>query len=186
MQHKTNQYIVKQDTQLLNRLAEIMSGMISAHQELLKHLAARREAMRSANMEQFEACRKLEEAVVLRIATLDEERQAVVAALVSKAIPATYGDDCDISQSISITEISQQVSGQRGSQLTKLSSYLRSLIQDVQHETKVVRSASEALLAHISMLAQKFRIVSTRTSLYGRDGKMGAGPALVRGIDVQT
>jgi len=55
MQQNNVQFIVRQNNKLLVKLVDVLSGMVIAHRELLTHLEARREAMRSANFE-FDLC----------------------------------------------------------------------------------------------------------------------------------
>lgn len=153
------------------RLEDLLTALMGEHRALLDLTARQRDAIRAADTRAMEACLAEQRARLGRIASLEEERRA----LVEVVIP---GGSTTLSHLASLTGAEER------DRLLSLASELRRLVERVREELALIRSASVSLLGHVEGVMKQVAQRLSHAQTYGRRGAVEPRVTVVSSLDL--
>jgi len=141
-------------------LESILQQLIAEHRKLLAHFDVQQAAMKAMAVEAMEDATHRQESTRLRIATLDNRRQAITRQL---AVATKSGT------SLTIARIAELVP-QRGPALLKLRDDLRATMQEVSRRTGIASRLAGALLGHLNTAVRLIAGAVEQAGVYTKSG----------------
>ncbi|MEZ6244183.1 MAG: flagellar export chaperone FlgN [Phycisphaerales bacterium] len=161
------------DDKVLCAVERIVGELVERHEALLLALAEHRAALTSADParlgKSLEACADL----LQEIAGLEDERRAL------------FGEGDHAKSRTTIAQVAARMDEPRKRRLLELGSRLKGLIETVRTEQASLAQAAGSLASHMEGLIRQVAAKLSRTGAYGRDGRVGEGPAVVTALDIQ-
>lgn len=149
----------------MHELERLLGEMLSEHERLASVLATKMDALRRAQPEQVTECCQREEAIVRKIAALEQRRQATAQQITRQRDPAAR-------EPMTLRAIAESVDEPQRGRLLTLQVKLRRLAEQTQHEARVARQATEGLLNHVEGLMQRIAQVVADAGTYERAGRV--------------
>jgi len=163
----------------VERLEQILREATTMNRDLFQCIMDSQNCLRTADTMRLALCLKRERELVEAIDRLEQRRKVVVATLAS-----TLGMVSE--EEIRLGALAQAVGEPAQSTLLELGETLRESITVVRDAGGVLQDSCEALLGHVTGLMQTIQAGLSKTKLYGRDGRIGAGAAMCGGLDLRT
>lgn len=160
-------------TNIPAQIEALLSALIDAHRQMLALTVEHRAAIARADGQGVERCTQQQAALASKIASLDEQRARLVAALAGPS-PATP----------TITAVAQKLPEPVRGRIVALAAALRELLVKLQREVAVVRAATQSLVAHMDGLTQQVARVLSHARLYGPRGRIDTGGPVACGLDL--
>lgn len=159
------------------RLLEVLASSRALHAQLLANVRARREAVRTANFGELTRLEAAGTELAARMAALDKARSDESTQLaVRLSLPAKSP----------LGDIAARLSEQDRARLDLARSELRTIIEETQRETGVVRQATERLSAHMAGIMQAVNSALAHAKVYSRGGVIAVGPNVVSSLDIKS
>lgn len=159
-------------------LERLLGEMLSEHERLAAVLAGKMDALRRAQPERVTECCRREEAIVRKIAALEQRRQATAQQITRRIDPTA-------TEAMTLREIAESVDEPQRGRLLTLHAKLRDIAQRTQHEARVAKQATEGLLNHVEGLMQRIAQVVADAGTYGRAGRVArAAPAMTSSFSI--
>ncbi len=149
------------------------------HQRMLAELQAKREALRTADMEGVFEISEREQRIVSRMAQLEQTRIG----LISTIMPA-HAKQSDPQPTVS--ELVPYLSVKARSEVEALQDSLRDRVRKVRELSAVIRSAGEMLHQHIAGVVQSMQRAFSDAGVYERRGVVATGQRLASTIDIRS
>jgi hypothetical protein len=141
-------------------LESVLANLIVEHRKLLKLMEAQQGAMRHFKLELMEEITVQQEKIRLRLASLDNQRKAIVLQVVKQN--RIEGD-------ITLTRLAE-LYPPRKEALLKLKDELRKVIAQVQHRTTVAGRLAGAVLGHLNTVVRLVAGAVERAGVYTKHG----------------
>jgi hypothetical protein len=162
---------------LVGRIEAVLDQQSDAHRALLKLIERKQQALREAKAGDLRDCCRLENEQVQRIATLEKQRQTLVAELTLLVDPAATAP-------MPLREVAEHLPAALAAGLLHRREELRGLIEQVQRAGGVARRATESLLRHMQGLMQTIGTAMTGVGTYGRGGAAPKAALAVRTLNM--
>lgn len=157
-------------------LEDILRAQSDTYGELIDAFALKREAIRTAKLDQVPSIAEHEARLIERLTTLDVQREEA-----AKAVSSELGiERADVST------ICAALPKEDSIRLASLAATLREQIGIAKRESSIVRAAGEALSLHMAGVMQSVRGVLATAGVYGRAGTLRTGVASMSGLDVSS
>jgi hypothetical protein len=148
----------------------VLSGLLTAHEELLALAGEQRRAMVRADAVAMESCLRRQEAIAGRIAKLEEERRTLVRLLAGGQ------------ERVQVGQIAGALPEPTRGRIAALAARLREVLTALQEQNRVLKSAAGSLAAHMDgLMHQVARTIGEAGGLhagtYGRQGRVHSGAA---------
>ncbi|MCC5824501.1 MAG: flagellar protein FlgN [Phycisphaerales bacterium] len=153
-----------------DRLDALLATLIEEHRTLLALARDHRDALAHADAARLEDIVTRTGEVLSRISDIETERQRLTAGPDGR--PGTMDE---------LLRAAEEADRRR---LSDRAGTLRDLIQTVQREHEVVRTASEALATHMRGLMQQVASKLSHAGTYGRRGRVEPVGTVVSGVDI--
>lgn len=157
-------------------LETIIRAQTELYAELVEAMGVKREAIRTARLDDVPAIAEHETNVIGQLRKLDEQRTNEAKRL-SARLEIEGG---------SISAIAAALPQEDGDRLLSLAAVLRESIDTAKRESSIVRAAGEALSMHMAGVMQSVRGVLATAGVYGRQGSLRTGVATASGLDVSS
>jgi hypothetical protein len=158
-------------------LEEIIVAQDEGYARLGGLVAARREAIRVADMAALSAALDGERRAIAALAELDRRRSEAVAVIARR-----FGMPAD---AVNVSAIAAKAPSRIGERLLAAAERLRLRIAAVRGESALVRTAAESLAQHVAGLLQTVAAAFASAKTYGRAGRLATTTPL-RSIDLQS
>lgn len=156
----------------------------SCYRRLRELVAARREAIRTADLELLKRTLDEERLTITRVGELDRKRTETAASLAKRlgALPANPTRDAKLPP---VSALAAKAPSPIRDRLLGLAERLRIEIEAVRHESGLVRAAAEALAQHVAGVLQSVSSAFATTKTYSRGGRFATASA-IRSIDIKS
>lgn len=144
----------------LLEVEHLLRQLIAEHHKLLKHVAAHDAAMRRFDMPAMDQSAKLQDAVRLRIATMESRRRAAIHQI---ARAGRMGDDLTIQQ---LAEMFPD----RAASLLGLRDELKDIASQIAAHTHVAARVAGGVLGHLNTAIRFLAGAVERTGVYTKTG----------------
>lgn len=141
-------------------LESILQQMVVEHRKLLRHVEAQQNAMKTMALDAMDQAAGQQEASRLRIATLENNRRAILAQLAQQN--KIQGD-------ITISRLAL-LFPQRGANLIALREELKKTIAQIQQRTHIAGKLAGAVLGHLNTVVRLIAGAVERAGIYTKNG----------------
>jgi flagellar biosynthesis/type III secretory pathway chaperone len=148
---------------LIGRIEAVLDQQSAAHRAMLTLIDREQQALREAKAGDLRDCCRLENQQIQRIATLEKQRQTLVAELTLLVQP-------DAAAPMPLREVAAYLPAHLAAGLLHRREELRSLIEQVQRAGGIARRATESLLRHMQGVMQTIGAAMTGVGTYSRKG----------------
>lgn len=152
-------------------LEALIAALTEAHERMLALTLEHRGAISRADAAGIGRCIQQQREVAERIAALEVRRRRL-------APPVTGADKT------TLTAMAERLNEPDRSRVIAAAARLRDVLLRLQHETRTVRAATHALLAHMNGLMQQIARTLSQTRLYGPSGQIESGTPVACGLDL--
>lgn len=152
-------------------LEPLLADLIRAHRDWLTAIAEHRAAISAADPARIEAALTQQRRSIERIAGLEDERRTLVTK--TKNTGAT------------LRELALLLDPSARARVLSGADELKRLVGEVRREQSVVRAASASLLAHARGVVTQVAAALNHAGVYGRAGRVEAGPMVVSSLDIR-
>jgi hypothetical protein len=159
-------------TDLPAQLESLLAELLAAHEDLLALTQDHRAALARADGPAVQACTARHAHIAQRIETLEFTRRRLIHALAPASPSAT------------ITSVADSFPEPARNRIIEAAAKLRALLLRVQHEVRVLRAATQALVGHMDGLMQQVARVLSTAGTYARSGKIESAHPLPASIDL--
>lgn len=159
------------------RLIEILESSHALYTQLLAQIRARREAIRTADFVRLEQLENSEQVIAARLALLDQDRTAEVAALAVRLA---------LAPGAALTDIAARLGEQERARLDIVRCELRTLIEETRRESSILRQASDRLSSHMAGILQTVHSAMAHAKVYSRGGRIAVGQNVVSSLDIRS
>jgi hypothetical protein len=142
-------------------LESILQQLIVEHRKLLKHVETHQNAMKTMALDAMDQAANLQEASRLRIATLENQRRALVVQLANQQ--KLQVEDLTISRLALCFP-------QRGQSLLSLRDELKKTIVQIQQRTHIAGKLAGAVLGHLNTVVRLISGAVERAGIYTKNG----------------
>ena len=163
----------------IRALEGILKGQLDGHQQLLELIQQNRDAVRQARMDLIHDLCRRQNTVGQRLAEFEKQRLVLVGVITKNLEP-------DAKQPLKVDEIVAHVDDGAAELLSALAHQLRPVVEQVRHESSIVRQAADALSRHMSGVMQAVHSLLSRAQVYGRSGEMDVGAPVRTCVDVTS
>lgn len=162
-------------------LRQLLSRQLRLHDQLLDCVNAKREAIRTADIDEITAQCQREQTIVTNLTDLELKRDPIVRHLASLL-------DLDVAaeQTITSSAIAEHLDEPHRGTLQALAAQLREKIVEVKRTHSIVRQASEALSRHMSGVMQSVNAALHQSGVYERRGRLAAATPVMRSVDLKS
>ncbi|HZW10079.1 MAG TPA: flagellar protein FlgN [Phycisphaerales bacterium] len=160
------------ETRRHRTLHALLGDLVRAHEALMEASIRQRAAMRGAEPEAIGRAREEMAGACLAIASLDEERRAIVGAMAPGKPDTT------------LSALAALLPEPERSRALELAARLRELIALAAAEQRRLQSATESMLRHVRGVVHHVQRRLSHAGVYGRAGRVEPGAAVVSGIDL--
>jgi hypothetical protein len=150
---------------LVADLLSLLREMLAGQQRLLQFALARREAMRTFDVERLQSMNDQERAEAQAVQLLDKRRQALVAqfkTLLGRNVDAT------------VTEIARRVPEPTKSQLLGLAAQLKAVMEQVERNNRINATVSETVVTGLARVLKAVTGLAQHAGMYMRNGRKAA------------
>lgn len=145
------------------QLETVLKLQLEQHEALSAALLRKRSALRAAKTQDVSDCTLTEHQHVQAISELEKQRIALAGEL-------TLMLDPKAKQPLKLEQLADRLPDPARTRLLVLRVQLRKAIERVQHESQVVRMATEAVLRHLTGMVQSIGASATGTTTYSGRG----------------
>jgi len=164
---------------LADELERILRSQLEGEQLLLKCVENKRQAIRTANIQEITAISAGENTIVQRLAELEKRRLEIIGALTAAANP-------NASQPLTITQIAEGIDDPQRTRLLAIAAQLRDAITQLRRESSILRVAAETLNRHMTGIVQSVQSTLCRARIYGQRGSLAVGSPLQSIVDLKS
>lgn len=164
-------------------LEEILVAQEQGYRSLRGLVAARRDAIRVANLETLKSTLDSERSAISKLGELDRKRSELAMGLAKRlgVLPANAPRASEPKLS---ALIAKAPTGPR-QRLQSLAERLKIEIEAARHDSSVVRDAADRLACHVAGILQSVSSAFAQTKTYGRAGRV-ATAGVIRSIDIRS
>lgn len=148
------------------------------HQRLLGELEAKREALRTADMQRVFEISEREQRIVSRMTQLEHVRLDLISEL---APQRSHGD-----KPPTLSTLLPHLSPKARAEVEAIQASLRDRVLKVRELSAVIKAAGEALHQHISGVVQSMQRVFSDAGIYERRGVVATSHRVVSTIDLRS
>jgi hypothetical protein len=146
----------------------VLNGLLAAHEELLALAGEQRHAMASADAAAMESCLRRQGVLAQRISALENHRRTLVRALAGSA------------EGVQVAQLARSFPEPARGRVAAAAGRLREVLNALQEQNRVLRSAAGSLAAHMDGLMQQVaRTIGEAGGMsagtYGRQGRVQTG-----------
>ncbi len=153
----------------------ILIALIETHEQMLAIAIEHRAAISRADTTGVQSCVGRQAVLSARVNELESQRRTLTAALA----PARPG-----SPSPTITLVAQKLPEPSRGRVLGAAAKLRDVLLRLQRENRILRSATQSLVAHMDGLIQQVARALSQARLYGPQGRIDTGGPVACGIDL--
>jgi hypothetical protein len=162
-----------------DRLMRILAVQIDQHGRLLMCIEKKREAIRAADIDAMTKLCQTEHRIAQRLGDLEKQRLTLVGELTGCFAP-------DADEPMTLEAIAAAMGSPRRQALTEIAEKLRETIENVRHESSIVRAAADALNRHITGIMQTVNAALSRVGVYERKGRIATGSQMDFCVDIKS
>ena len=148
---------------LVTSLEAVLQHQLTLHEDLLRLMDQKRDAMRQADAKRLGEVCQLENERVQAIAELEKQRLRQVADLTLMLQP-------DASEPMRLGDLARLLPAPVRDKLALLRDRLMERMEQVKRQTQIAMNATQSLARHMQGLVQTLAAVSTGVSTYERPG----------------
>jgi len=164
---------------LLAELEEILGAQVALHGRVEASLAARRETVRRARIDELVALCGQEQSLLGQLSAMEKTRLSVMARLASAIGPRESG-------ALTLARAAEAAAPEQRDRLLALRDELRERAARARRESTVVRAAMDALNRHMVGILQTVRSALSGARVYERRGQVALGAQLDFSVDVRS
>ena len=171
---------VSLNTTVAQEIETLLCNLQQLYQNLSARLAEHELAIRKANPKAIEAAVQSQRPLWEEAARLDQRRREITAKMATlhpKLVKAK-------GTQVTLTDLATLLP--ESGRLTALTGVVRGLIESVYERVRVIRRASESLLAHMEGMMRQVSGTMNHARTYGRGGRVEAGPSVISALDLRT
>ena len=161
------------------QIERILHDLIGLHRKLETCIERKKEAIRSAAIDDVEQICEEENVIVQQISDLEKARLALVGVVTEALSP-------DAAEPLTIGQIADAADGECGARMMVLRDELRDLVKQVRRSSSVVRIAADKLNRHMIGILQTVRSALSGAGVYERKGQVALGAQLEFSVDVRS
>lgn len=158
----------------ISGLEAVLSSMIDAHEQMLVIAGNHRAAIARADGHGVQDCVEHTGVLAARVAELELQRRAIIAGLVKPG----RGEKPTVSM------VAAGFPEPARGRVLALASQLRDLLIRLRQEMRVIKSATQSLVAHMDGLMQQVVRALSQTRLYDPRGRIDPGGPAACGLDL--
>ncbi len=169
---------------LAGELCAILDAMLREHRAMLAIVERRRAALRTAKINELNQCVGEESAAAQRIATLDQRREVVIAAI----LPALGGVPAGSARGWrpNAEWLAPRIGGKHGERLLSTAIALREVITTLREANASTREAAETVARHIQGIVRSVEQRLSGSGAYTPRGVVNAPPSALFGVDLTS
>lgn len=169
---------------LAGELCAILDAMLNEHRAMLAVVERRRAALRKAKIGELNQCVGEESAIAQRIATLDQRREVVIAAI----LPALGGVPAGAARGWrpNAEWLAPRIGGKQGERLLSTATTLRQVIAELREANASTRYAAETVARHIQGIVRSVEQRLSGSGAYTPRGVVSAPPSALFGVDLTS
>jgi hypothetical protein len=167
----TNPKIAAPGPGLSAELESLLRDLAAQQSELLALTVEHRAAIVRADPAAIASCVQRQAALFGRARAAEQRRRALVDAWAPRE------------RGITLTDLASRVEEPARARLLALGGQVRALVERLARENRVVRAATESLMAHMDGLVRQVARRLSQSGTYSRRGGIDTGAPLVAGID---
>lgn len=170
----------RNNTRFADQLAHLLRDLCLLHEELLAALACQRAAIAKADADALAQSTETERQLIEAIGSCEQQHLSLL-----REHGEVTADSA--AEAPTISGIASGFPEPTKGNVLSLAAKVRGLILQVRREGEAIRQAGETLSHYLIGLLQLIQTASSRSGVYGRDGKIGGGPSAVAGaLDVRN
>lgn len=158
---------------LSGELEALLRELAAVQGDLLALAAEHRDAISRADTARMAACGQRQAALLGRGRDAEQRRRMLVEAWAPKE------------RGITLTDLAARVEEPGRARLLALGGQVRSLIERLARENRVVRAATESLMAHMDGIVRQVSRRLSQSGTYSRRGGIDGGVPLAAGLDLR-
>lgn len=164
---------------MLNELEQLLRVMLEDHRRLLSCIGAKREGIRTANIDRITKICGEENTIVQQVAKAERRRLELIGQI-------THVFEPRAAQPLSMSDIAERAAEPQRARLQALAAQLRDAVNDLRQQSSIVRTAAEALGRHMSGIVQTVHSALSRARVYGQRGTVNLGLQLQSVVDIKS
>ncbi len=171
---------INEELRTLTERLVVTLARLSERNERLERLADDYEhALRTADTPSLAACVSSQNEAIQEIATLDQERDALVRELgLRLGIPP--------GGRLRITELAERLPGELRERLLRVATPLRESLERLGERHELLKQATEQIAGHVEGLMRQVASASSHAGTYGRRGSVESGTGVITALDVRS
>jgi len=166
----------------LDRLEQVLSGLVTQHTRLLAHTVEHRRAISEADLPALRACLEEQGDLLQSIVALERERQGIVGAMIGSATPAQAG----LAAKITMSSLAARAPEPSRTRLADVAAALRDVLGRLHHEHQALRLAATTLSTHMEGIMRQVGRSLSHAGTYARSGAVDSGVQVVSAFDVRS
>lgn len=165
---------------LASELDVLLNAFTELYRTLEGCLAEHERALRAADARALQQAVEAQRPLWTRAAELDRQRREITARAASgrPELLKAHGTEVKISHLAGLTS--------EAPRLVAFAEKVRGLVERVHERVRVIRVATESLLAHMEGIARQVSGSLNHAKTYGRQGRVEAGPSVVSALDLRS
>lgn len=167
---------------LAERLESVLEAYLGRYEQLLKHIAAQREALRRADGAGVAEATKAQQVTLEAIAMLEPTRGG----LINDAAACLPGLNSNRSGPITLRDLARALPTANAGALHARAEVLRTRVMQSQEQMRVVGGATRSLLGHIEGLMRTVAQQISHAGTYSHRGVVEAGGTVVSSLDIRS
>lgn len=164
---------------LLAELEENLRAQLARHHRLASALEAKREAIRTAQIDALAGICAGENEQLQHLGELEKRRLGLIGTLTERLEP-------DAAAPLTISDIAARTGAEQARRLLALRDELRETVKSVRRQSSVVRAAMESLNRHMIGILQTVRAALSGAGVYERRGRVSLGAQIDCSVDVRS
>ncbi len=160
-------------------LESLLTDLLGAHERLLAASIEQRQAVRGADPALVQRATQLQTESLHEIAALEDCRRELVADLTASMPRRAPG-----SGPVTLSELARMMPEPQRTRLVELASRVRICVERAADEQRTLRAATGSLVAHMEGLMRQVARRLSHAGTYGRRGMVESVPAVVSGLDL--
>ncbi|NNF43295.1 MAG: hypothetical protein HKO59_04755 [Phycisphaerales bacterium] len=163
----------------LGALLDVLERQAERHEALLELVRRKREAIRTARIDDIVALCAEEQRQVVALNTLEEQRLDIV----ERMLPPEQAGAAPV---VRLADVLSGVDPVHAAELQRRAESLRLSMEQLKGESSVVNAAAQTLARHLAGLMQTVQTALSQVGVYERRGRIALGARLESCVDVTS
>ncbi len=178
-QHDESQVVIPEVVELVGVLEKILSALHDDYKKIARLIERKKEAIRSANMQEITGICKEEHVVAQHATQLEKQRLVLIGDLTSRLQP-------NASEPLTVSGIADALDDPDRDRILELAHALKQTVKEVRQASSVVRKAADTLAAHMGGLLQTMQSVLSKAQVYSQKGRISVSAQSQYCLDIKS